>query len=171
MTASPKLSRWFYEYIERNRRLNDQPAPPPPDATSPAPQEPRGHTSGWTRHLFTTEERQLILDLLKEHPGKTATVKNMFIQATGLTVSSKVIYTVRDEAIRNGQLPFDHAAGRYQRFTNDQLQIIIGLIKADPESPTKVSRAFAKACPGFTITRAGVCNIRNAAIKAGKLQL
>jgi hypothetical protein len=232
MVASPKFSRWFYEYTERNRRLYDIPEPTPPDASLPARKSKLRPDTGWTRHVFTHRERQFIIDLLKAHPGKISTVADEFTEATGLTVSNKAIYSIRDEAVRNGQLPAgqlphqkrftdqqrhfvldllkEHpdrlstvvekftevtgvtitkptirAIGReaaaeqvsfapsqpQKRFTGDQKQIIIDLIKAHPRNPAIVSKAFAEACPGFTVTRAGVCNIRDAAIKAGKLQL
>jgi hypothetical protein len=232
MSISPKYSRWFYEYTERNHRLHGAPEPPPPDASSPARKSKPRSADGWMRHVFANRERQFILDLLKAHSGKISTVADKFTEATGVTVSNNVIYSVRDEAIKNGQLPaglaqtnkrftdqqrqfvldllkahpdslstvaekFAEATGvtitkptiraigreaaaeqvslappqPQKRFTDDQKQIIIDLIKAHPRNPATVSEAFAEACPGFTVTRAGVCGIRDAAIKAGKLKL
>src|SRR5260370_41676643 len=75
MVASPKLSPWFYMYATENRCL-----PSRDDLPSAAPHRPaasgrpRGFAAGsQPRKRFTPEQRQTLIDLLKETGRATET--------------------------------------------------------------------------------------------------
>jgi hypothetical protein len=106
MVASPKLSQWFYEYERRNRRLPDAELPAARRRSpAPKPARPRGFAPGsQPRKRLTVQQRQKLIDLLKEHPRSPSTVAKEFAEATGVTVSTVTVCATRKKAIKAGTL-------------------------------------------------------------------
>jgi hypothetical protein len=100
MVASPKLSRWFYEYEARNDPLRphsrSQPIAPPAlarrRASAAAARGARGKS-------LTDQQRQTLIDLIRSHPHSPSTVAEKFQQATGRTVTKVTIFQTKRKAI------------------------------------------------------------------------
>jgi hypothetical protein len=110
MVASPKLSRWFYQYEALNRPL-DAPRPPPPTTAPPTPptparprQQQRGFPTGRPRKRLTEQQRSTIIDLLKTNPHSPSTVAKKFTEAAGVSVSTVTVFTIKRKAIKLGKL-------------------------------------------------------------------
>jgi hypothetical protein len=90
MVASPKLSKYFYEYVALNRRLDaprDQPTAAP-IATAPARR--RGVPEGTARNSITDQQQRILTDLLsKTH--NAAAARRTFIEAGHGTVSTPTV--------------------------------------------------------------------------------
>jgi hypothetical protein len=100
MVASPKLSRWFYEYEARNGPLRSHSRSQPP--TQPAPAKRRGVTAGARGKTLTDQQRQTLIDLIRSHPRSPSTVAEKFQQATGRTVTKVTIFQTKRKAIEAG---------------------------------------------------------------------
>jgi hypothetical protein len=88
MVASPKLSRYFYEYEARNRRRDPLPDHQATPTLARAPARRRGFAAGTTRTRLTHEEREILIGLLKA-TRNAAEARRQFIEA-GHTSVSKV---------------------------------------------------------------------------------
>jgi hypothetical protein len=83
MAASPKLSRWFYQYGALNRPLEaprptQTAAPHTPPTPARSRRQPRGFPTGRPRKRLTDQQRQAIIDLLKTNPRSPSTVAKEF---------------------------------------------------------------------------------------------
>jgi hypothetical protein len=119
MTASLKLSRWFYEQEQRNCRLPERDAPPPPPLetdrppgrprkpaavqTSSAPTRP--DLAGKPRKRLNAEQHQTIIKLIETYPHRPSIVAKEFAKAwPGHTVSVPTVCIKEHNAIKAGKL-------------------------------------------------------------------
>jgi hypothetical protein len=89
MVASPKLSRYFYEYDTLNRRLDARDLPPelPPE---PPPARRRGVPEGTAANRITDEQERILTDLLSD-THNAAAARRIFIEAGHGTVSAPTV--------------------------------------------------------------------------------
>jgi hypothetical protein len=104
MVASPKLSKYFYEYEQRNRRLpasDLSTAPTPPRRTARA----RGFSAGTgSRNRLSGGQEQTIISLLQTMHNAAA-VRREFIKAGHGTVSTPTVCKLaKREGIPLGKL-------------------------------------------------------------------
>jgi hypothetical protein len=100
MVASPKLSRWFYEYEARN-----DPLPPHSRSQPIAPPARRPASAAAARGKpLTDQQRQTLIDLIRSHPHSPSTVAEKFQQATGRSVTTVTIFQTKRKAIEAGTL-------------------------------------------------------------------
>ena len=103
MVASPKLSKYFYEYEARSGGVR---ATPDNSARSSLPFGParrRGFPSGASRKRLSDEQRQTIIELLRTTPNAAA-VARKFAEATRVTVSPATVGSIKREATKLGKL-------------------------------------------------------------------
>jgi hypothetical protein len=98
MVASPKLSKYFYEYEARTGRVHARHDNPARSPSSPGPVRRRGMPAGTSRKRLSDEQRQAIIELLKATPN-VAAVARKFAEATHVTVSQVTVGSIKREAI------------------------------------------------------------------------
>jgi hypothetical protein len=108
MVASPKLSKWFYDYVERNCRLpsTDDNSSPRAARRNSGPGRPRGFApgSGRANHL-TAGQRQILIDLLNT-TRNVSQAHRLFVEAQHGTVSKVAVWnTAKREGIELHRSP------------------------------------------------------------------
>jgi hypothetical protein len=103
MVASPKLSKYFYEYEARNGRVHATPNNSGKSPLPPGPARRRGFQSGTSRKRFSHEQRQTIIELLKTTPNAAASPGNS-PRRPHVTVSQVTVGSIEREEIRLGKL-------------------------------------------------------------------
>jgi hypothetical protein len=103
MVASPKLSKYFYEYEARTGRVHARPDNSARWALPSGPARRRGFPAGASRKRLSDEQRQTIIELLKTTPNAAA-VARKFTEATRVTVSPATVGSIKREAIKLGKL-------------------------------------------------------------------
>jgi hypothetical protein len=103
MVASPKLSKYFYEYEARNGSVHATRDNSGKSHLSPSSARRRGFPAGASRKRLSDEQRQIIIELLKTTPNAAAVARE-FAEATHVTVSQVTIGTIKREAIKAGKL-------------------------------------------------------------------
>jgi hypothetical protein len=104
MVASPKLSKYFYQYEARNGRLHATPDNSARSSLPRAPARRRGMPAGTSRKRLSDAQRQTIIDLLETTPNAAA-VAAQFAEASHVTVSKVTVWSIaKREGIKLGKL-------------------------------------------------------------------